>query len=126
MKKPDNVVDNPSLMPYPTNLGAPSFIPNDITTWKNIRIFDLNKSLSNRYEDLKYKIEEFQNDIEINKLLYSSNFNFEPIIGKEYHLYLNNNNEYFLSLIANDEWGRKKPEYIGSYKLDWQNKWNKI
>lgn len=33
-KKPDNMVDFPGLMPYGTNIGAPSIKPDDIAAWK--------------------------------------------------------------------------------------------
>ena len=34
MKKPDNVADNPGLLPYASNVGAPAIIVDDIKHWK--------------------------------------------------------------------------------------------
>lgn len=33
-KKPDQVADNPGLLPYASNVGAPAIKQNDFTTWK--------------------------------------------------------------------------------------------
>ena len=33
-KKPDNYVENPGIMPYGTDLGAPSIRPENIENWK--------------------------------------------------------------------------------------------
>ena len=33
-KKPDNVADSPGLLPYGTNVSAPSIKPTDLTTFK--------------------------------------------------------------------------------------------
>ena len=53
MNKPDNFVDNPGLMPYGTNIGAPSIKPDNIENWKNSKIIKVNKEFLNRYESLK-------------------------------------------------------------------------
>ena len=38
MKKPDNVADNPGLLPYASNVGAPAIIVDDIKHWKRPRV----------------------------------------------------------------------------------------
>jgi hypothetical protein len=58
-----------------------------------------------------------------NEIIYSSDFNFEPVIGEIYHLYKRKNNKTYLSLIGPDEW---KKECLGSFKLNYDNKWLKI
>ena len=68
------------------------------------------------FDDLKYILWW-------NELVYMSNFNFEPVIGKIYHLYYSKNETIFLSLIGPNEW---KKEHIGSFKYNHDNKWEKI
>ena len=34
-KKPDQVADNPGLLPYGSNVAAPSINPQDIAVWKS-------------------------------------------------------------------------------------------
>lgn len=127
-KKPDNVVDNPSLTLYPTNVGGPKFIPTNIPAWKGVRVKELNEEFDDRYKKIYKELEVLKTDIDINTILYTTKYNFEPKVGNVYHLYLNTDGEGFLSLIGNDEWGRRwKPEtYLGAFVLDWKNKWSKV
>jgi hypothetical protein len=127
-KTPDNVVDEPNLMPYPTNVGAPTFVPTNIPIWKGVRASELNTDFKNRYSNIQNELDKLNEDVEINTILYTSNYNFEPKIGEPYHLYLNDDDEPFLSLINEDEWGRKwKPKkYLGTFILDWKNKWSRV
>ena len=37
-KKPDNVANNPSLLPYGSNVGAPAIKPNDVGVWRSEKI----------------------------------------------------------------------------------------
>ena len=62
-------------------------------------------------------------ELQWNDLVYSSKFNFEPVIGETYHLYIGNDGNTFLSLIEPEQWNR---ECIGSFKLNSEQKWIKI
>ena len=44
-KKPDNVADNPGLLPYGSNVGAPSIKVDNIESWKNSKVIKVNKEL---------------------------------------------------------------------------------
>jgi len=122
MKKPDNVADNPGLLPYGSNIGAPSIKIDNIDGWKKSNVFKVNKELNTRFEELKKEYQKLVEEYEWNQLVYSAHYNFEPIIGETYYLY-RNNNKIFLSLIKPNEWGL---EFLGGFKLDSNNKWNKI
>ena len=122
MKKPDNVADNPGLLPYGSNIGAPSIKVDNIDGWKKTNAVKVNKELQTKFEELKCQYQKLIEDYEWNQLVYSSHYNFEPIIGEIYHLY-QNKDKTFLSLISPEEWNFG---YIGSFKLDSNNKWVKI
>ncbi len=122
MRKPDNVADNPGLLPYGSNIGAPSIKIDNVDGWKKSNVFKVNKELNTRFEELKNQYQKLIEEYEWNQLVYSAHYNFEPIIGETYHLY-RNNDKIFLSLIKPEEW---KLEYLGSFKLDSNNKWNKL
>jgi hypothetical protein len=122
MRKPDNVADNPGLLPYGSNIGAPSIKIDNVDGWKKSNVFKVNKELNTRFEELKNQYQRLIEEYEWNQLVYSAHYNFEPIIGETYHLY-RNNDKIFLSLIKPEEW---KLEYLGSFKLDSNNKWNKL
>lgn len=121
-KKPDNVADNPALLPYGSNVGAPAIHVNNIEHWKAPRVINVNQQFEDKFEELKKEYQKLVDEFKWNDLVYKSKFNFEPVIGKIYHLYYGNDGNVFLSLISPNEWNRK---YIGSFKYNHDNKWIK-
>lgn len=128
-KYPDNVVWSEErgyyahLLPYATNIGAPVIIPDNISTWKNEKILKTNHYFNKKYDEIKKEYEKLVEEFEWNKIVYGSNYSFQPIIGEKYHLYRRNNGEMFLSLIEPNSW---KQEYVGTFEMDSDNKWKKI
>ena len=57
MKKPDNVADNPGLLPYASNVGAPAIKIENISGWKQLNAKKVNKQFFQKFEELK---EEYQ------------------------------------------------------------------
>ncbi|WGK64523.1 DUF2452 domain-containing protein [Croceiramulus getboli] len=109
-KKPDAVVFdeetqayNAHLLPYASNVGAPAIKTTDLTHWKNHKINKVNHQLENRFELLKQEYLQLRQDFEDNEMVYSAQFNFEPVMGKSYFLYEKENGSHFLSLIAPEE-----------------------
>ncbi len=123
MKKPDNVSDNPGLLPYGSNVGAPAIITTNIEHWKEPRVSDVNKQFQERFGGLKNEYQKLIEEYKWNDLVYKAKFSFEPVIGKIYHLYYGTDGKIFLSLIQPNEWNR---EHIGSFKYNHDNKWIKI
>ena len=52
-KKPDNVADNPGLLPYGSNVGAPAIKQEDVSLWKNEKVNKTNQYFHTRYEEIK-------------------------------------------------------------------------
>ena len=123
MKKPDNVADNPGLLPYGSNVSAPAIRTEDIDAWKQRGVNRVNKQLSTKFEELKEEYRRLVQEFQWNELVYTAKFAYEPVIGETYHLYVGNNGAPFLSLIGPNEWNR---EHIGSFRLDSNQKWIKI
>lgn len=128
-KKPDAVVYNEdtkkydaSLKPYGTNVSAPAIVVNDNITWKNKNINKANKQIEAKYLELKAEYDKMIKSLEYNNLVYNSKFNFEPIIGKIYHLYRDKNENPFLSIIAPNECNF---DFIGSFYLNSEHIWRK-
>jgi len=128
-KYPDNVVWSEEkgfyahLLPYTTNVGAPVIITENISTWKNEKIIKTNRYFQKKYDEIKEEYKKLVDEFEWNRMVYSSNYNFQPIVGEKYYLYRKNDGEYFLSLIKPTEW---KQEFIGEFEMDSDNKWKKI
>ena len=123
MKKPDNVADNPNILPYGSNVGAPAIKTENLQIWKETRVQKVNKQFENKFQELKKEYEKLIEEYKWNDLVYKSTFNFEPVIGNTYHLYYSNNGTIFLSLIEPHLWNK---EFIGSFKYNHDNKWIKI
>jgi len=130
-ERPDNVVFdkesqsyNSSLLPYGTNIGAPSITTNHVSAWKNSSVNSFNHVFHDKIETIKKNYQSLIDEYQTNELLYGLNLTFEPIIGETYHLYMKENSgEHFLSLIHPTSWNRK---HIGSFKLNSDKVWQKI
>lgn len=129
-KKPDQVVfDEKSqsydaaLKPYATNVGAPVIDVIDTTTWKDKSIYKANKQLHAKYQEIKAEYDKMLEELEYNNLVYSARFNFEPIVGENYHLYKNKKNQAFLSIIAPSDCNFN---HIGSFYLNSELLWKKV
>ena len=109
-KKPDSVVWDEekgfyqSITPYGTDLAAPKIDLPDVGGFKRTGVDRAKKDLSAKLNELKREYEKLIEQASITEMVYSSRFNFEPIVGYTYHLYLDNNGETFLSLIGPSEW----------------------
>ncbi len=123
MKKPDNVADSPGLLPYASNIGAPAIKVEDISAWKAVNAVKVNHQLQTKFNELKEEYKKLVEEYKGNELVYNAKFSFEPVIGQTYHLYIGRNGNIFLSMVNPDEWSY---EWVGSFTLDSNNKWNKI
>ncbi len=62
-------------------------------------------------------------EFEYNKLIFDAKFTFEPIIGEVSHLYLRENRESFLSIIAPEQCNFNS---LGTFYLNADQIWEKI
>ncbi|WP_411895257.1 DUF2452 domain-containing protein [Winogradskyella sp. A2] len=129
-KKPDQVVYNTEtqryeahLKPYATDLVAPVITSTDSIAWKNRNINKVNRHIQAKYNELKSAYNQMMEQYEFNNLVYSASFNFEPVIGENYHLYKRTNETTFLSIISPEECNFN---HIGSFYLDSDGIWHKI
>ena len=130
-KRPDNVAFdkesqtyNASILPYGSNVGAPSITTNDLSIWKNRGISSYNHILKSKVEKIKVEYESLLKEYKDNELLYNAKYDFEPNIGEVYHLYeKQNKDEIFLSIIPPHTWKRK---HLGSFKLNSEKVWLKV
>ncbi len=129
-KKPDNVVFNTEtqkydayLKPYATSVGAPVITATDTIAWKNRSINKLNHKVKTRFKEIKEQYDHLMQEFEDNRLINEAKFTFEPIIGQHYHLYMRENGDNFLSIIAPNECNFNS---IGSFYLNADQIWEKV
>lgn len=129
-KKPDYVVFdeetqsyNSKLLPYSSGVSAPKITPPDVTSWKNTNIVSANNQFKAKYEAIQEEYKQMMQEFEYNSLVYNAKFNFEPIVGKIYHLYRSKDESTFLSLILPNECNF---EHLGTFKLGPDKTWEKL
>ena len=122
--KPDMFAENKAIMPYGDSVGAPAIRPTNISAYKNEKVIKTNQYFKARFDEIKEEYKKLLESYEWNELVYNSDFRFEPIKGKVYHLYQRENDEtLFLSLIGPEEWNQI---FIGSFRMDSDDKWAKV
>lgn len=129
-KKPDLVVFNEetnsydaSLKPYGTSASSPVIKPLNTATWKNDGIQRVNKKLASEFEEIKAQYNALIQKFKNNDLLYHAKYNFEPILGEIYHLYKDQNDGYFLSIIAPQQCNF---DFVGSFRLNSDKMWEAL
>ncbi len=129
-KKPDSIVYdeeskkyNANILPYATNVGAPSIQVEDISNWKKISVNKINHQFKAKYKEIEEEYLKLMEQYEYSSLIYQANFNFEPVIGEKYHLYKRDNEETFLSIIAPNECNFN---HLGSFQLNLDKMWIKL
>ena len=120
MSKDDNVAKKPNLLPYGSNVGAPSIKPTDISSWKDEKVVTTNHYFSSRYDEIKKDYLKLMEEYEWNTLVYNAEFRFKPVMGKVYFLYQKDDGKLFLSLIEPNECDKI---FIGAFKLISDNRW---
>tara|TARA_R110001592_G_scaffold97833_1_gene279862 strand:+ start:1050 stop:1442 length:393 start_codon:yes stop_codon:yes gene_type:complete len=125
-KYPDNIVYNyetgefdASKKEYPTSVSAQKFEPIKVDKSDSLKA---NKYFESRLDELKDEYKKLVNEYNWTSLVYESTYNFQPILGEPYYLYTKNTG-LFLSLISPDQWNM---DYIGTFKLLNNGKWEKV
>tara|TARA_R110001606_G_C15217116_1_gene633564 strand:+ start:249 stop:656 length:408 start_codon:yes stop_codon:yes gene_type:complete len=93
-----------AFIPYPVSTLSPPIVPNDLTSFKSRGISSIEKELSLKLETIRDEYIETINHYNWNKLVYSSDYSFEPVVGNIYYLYRRTNGTFILSMISPDEW----------------------
>jgi hypothetical protein len=129
---PDKVAEAPGLLPYPHHVGSPAFKPSESGVMKS-RSFQAMEEQSNiQLKQIQEQIallakqaEKLKNRVEVSKAVYSADMSFEPIVGGEYHLYAREEDDFVLSMISPEEWGKKPPfkHFVASVRLMGDRTW---
>jgi hypothetical protein len=125
-KKPDLVVWSEERgyyskeLTYGSSTSAPAIRLEDVGGWKQIQAQNANKIFTKKYEEIKDQFKALVDEVSWNEFVYTSTYNFLPVIGETYYLYEKDNGSVFLSLIAPNEWRMK---FLGATRLESNNKW---
>lgn len=119
----DKVTETPGILPYAHHVGSLPINPENMDGFKKRGIDNVNREILDRLKHLKDEYDKIMEEINWNEKVYKSKIMFQPLVGEVYYLYESNKGETFLSIISPEEW--KQPNYIGSFKLNSELKWEK-
>lgn len=113
-------VSNLAYMPYPTSTLSPNITPPDLSSFKSRNITEVERELSQKLDAIRQEYIGVIDAFNWNKMIYESDFGFEPVIGQEYYLY-RNGEQFQLSMIEPQKWLGKK--FVGSFRLTANGQW---
>ena len=126
-KKPDMVTDLPASTPYPTNVGAPAFTLNNIVEFKETRSSNALHHLNTRLEEIKKQYDALVDLAQDTEMIYRSKYNFLPIVGKTYHLYIGYDGNPTLTIVGPNDWSTSRADdYLGSFLFTTENTWERV
>jgi len=111
-----------NLLPYAGHIGSPKIEPTDTSHFINKSLQKFNHHTETKFNELKKEFEYFVEQFELNKLIYSTDMRFEPLVGEIYHLY-EKSDKHFISLIEPRSW---KENHICSVRLNSDGIWEKV
>lgn len=111
-----------AFLPYAVSTLSPRIVPNDLTSFKSRGVSKVQKDTAQRLAELKEQYDSIVNEFNWNKLVYESDFRFEPVIGEVYHLYWADatHSGVALSMVSPGEWAK---EHIASLQLGFDGRW---
>lgn len=128
----DKIADDPHLLPYAHTVGGVKIEPTDKGKIKGRAMAAMYEQTDSQFEQLKEQMETLvrqakalQERIKVSEKIYLAELNFEPIIGKTYYLYQRPSEQYVVSMISPEEWGKSIPfAYIATVTLLSDHTWN--
>lgn len=130
---PDKITQNPGSLPYAHTVGGAVVKPTKQGVIRSKSLSAMEQQTNMQLDQIRKQIEllaeqaqEIKDRKELSQIIYAAHINFKPEINHVYHLYLNDDDEYVLSMIAPDEWGAKPKykEFINSVRLLADHTWS--
>ena len=128
-EQPLDYCENKGIIPYGDNRSAPSFkdTEKEISIWKDQKHNSSNKYFDTKLQELQEEYNKLAEEYKLNEMVYNAQCRFGPVIGEVYHLYQRKDESTFLSMIGPNDWLSVKPDnFIGSFRLTSNDKWEKV
>ena len=127
----DKIAENPHLLPYAHTVGGVVIKPIDKGRVKGLSVTAMYEQTENQLNQIREQMhvlleqaKAIHEKVRVSEIIYLADCGFQPVIGKQYHLYQKKNQNYVLSLVAPLEWGNHPPyKYIASMKLLADHTW---
>lgn len=129
----EKTTEMPGILPYAHHSGSAIIRPEDKgkitgravaamhsqTDMQMAQIYDQMRLLADQAKKI-------QSRIEVSERIYQASIAFEPLINHKYFLYQKSDGSDFMSMIAPEEWGRKKDwaAFVAEVKLLADHTWD--
>lgn len=129
----DKTTENPGILPYAHHSGSALIKPEDKGKITGRAVAAMHSQtdmqMSQIYQQMQLladQAKKIQARIEVSERIYQASIAFEPLINHHYFLYQKSDGTDFMSMIAPEEWGRKKDfaEFIAEVKLLADHTWD--
>jgi Protein of unknown function (DUF2452) len=111
-----------NFLAYPTSRLGAKIVPQDLTSFKTRGISRVERELQQEMVELRERYLAVIDAFNWNKLIYESQYRFEPIIGETYYLY-EVEGKHALSMIAPEEWHQ---HWLGTFRLNHDARWEVV
>jgi hypothetical protein len=112
----DKTTDQPHLLPYAHHVGSAIIRPIDKGKEKGLSMTAMYQQTNTQLTQIKDQVEtlirqaqEIHDRIDISEKIYAADIGFRPLIGKVYHLFVNKDNSWVISMVGPEEWGNSCP-----------------
>lgn len=129
----EKTTENPGILPYAHHSGSAIIKPEDKGKITGRAVAAMHSQtdmqMSQIYQQMQLladQAKKIQARIEVSERIYQASIGFEPLINHHYFLYQKPDGTDFMSMIAPEEWGRKKDfaEFIVEIKLLADHTWD--
>ena len=129
----DKTTENPGILPYAHHAGSAIIKPEDKGKITGRAVAAMHSQtdmqMSQIYQQMQLladQAKKIQARIEVSERIYQASIAFEPLINHHYFLYQKSDGKDFMSMIAPEEWGRKKDfaQFIAEIKLLADHTWD--
>ncbi|OOG73740.1 DUF2452 domain-containing protein [Algoriphagus sp. A40] len=111
----EKTTETPGILPYAHHSGSAIIKPEDKGKITGRAVAAMHSQtdmqMAQIYEQMRLLAEQakkIQSRVEVSQRIYQASIAFEPLINHVYFLYQKSNGSDFMSMIAPEEWGRKK------------------
>ncbi len=128
----EKTADFPNLLPFAHHSGSALVRPEDKGKIVGRAVAAMHSQtdmqmaqIYNQMQLLADQAKSIQSRVEVSERIYQASMSFEPLINHTYYLYEREDSSDFLSMVAPEEWGRKKPfsKFVAKVRLLADHTW---
>ena len=124
-----------SVLPYSASVSGAVIHPTKEGVIKHKALTAMEEQTNMQLDQIRKQIEllamqahEIQKRKELSMNIYNARLTFKPNIGQVYYLYQKHDEEFILSMVASNQWGKQMPykNFIASVKLLADHTWKEL